>query len=601
MFKFRYQSALGLGFILLIGVTQAGAANIDFSKAQSLLDVNPLSSSSIYRGVSADTKVETLKDGEGKPIITADLLVQPKEPWGAQLVWSNRQPLKKGDVVFARIKLRCLRENKETGAGSITFVIGEARDPWYQEILYGSAVPTSGLTIDLPCKLSKDYAAGALNLKLNFGLTVQKLEVSSVEWYNFAQQVTLKDLPCPQLTYRGREADAAWRKEAAARIEKLRKGNVTIECFRNGQPVAGAQVTIRQTRHAFGIGTCVDANRLTGNETFDQKYREILKENFEWAVFESEMKWRQMEQNPKLIPLTQKAMAWLEAEKFSVRGHNLIWPSKWALPPSIRQFVTDGKKEELREAIRTRIREMTAAYKGRLAEWDVINEPTKNHDLQDVLGEEAMVEWFRLAREADPSAKLFLNDYTMLSGGAVNLAQIDRLYEILHFLRQRGAQIDTIGEQAHFAWQLVEPERMLKILDRFAGLGLPIEITEFDVNITDEQLQADYTRDFMIAAYSHPSVTGVIVWGFWEGQHFQPSSALWTRDWREKPNAKVWRDLWFNQWFTKELSGRTDKTGAYTARGFQGDYTAEVVVNGVVTKTVFSVKPGDNSVRVELK
>ena len=57
---------------------------------------------------------------------------------------------------------------------------------------------------------------------------------------------------------------------------------------------------------------------------------------------------------------------------------------------------------------------------------------------------------------------------------------------------------------------------ILRLLDRYARLELPIKITEFDVDVADESLQADYTRDFLYAAFSHPSVSGIQLWGFWK-------------------------------------------------------------------------------------
>ena len=45
------------------------------------------------------------------------------------------------------------------------------------------------------------------------------------------------------------------------------------------------------------------------------------------------------------------------------------------------------------------------------------DDQTTNHDLQDILGEGVMAEWFRLARKGAPRARLLLNEYNLLAGG----------------------------------------------------------------------------------------------------------------------------------------------------------------------------------------
>ena len=56
------------------------------------------------------------------------------------------------------------------------------------------------------------------------------------------------------------------------------------------------------------------------------------------------------------------------------------------------------------------------------------------------------------------------------------------------------------------------PENILQTLDRFAGFGLDMQITEFDVERTDRDLQARYTTDFLIAVFSHPATVGLLTW-----------------------------------------------------------------------------------------
>ena len=118
-------------------------------------------------------------------------------------------------------------------------------------------------------------------------------------------------------------------------------------------------------------------------------------------------------------------------------------------------------------------------------------------------------------------------------------------------------------------------------------MGLPIKITEFDVDTKDESLQADFTRDFLYAAFSHPSVRGIQFWGFWEKQHWKPNAALYTSNWREKPNGKILKNLTKEKWWTKE-KGISNQTGLFTRRAFYGDYQIDTSFNGKKFESKFT-------------
>lgn len=104
-------------------------------------------------------------------------------------------------------------------------------------------------------------------------------------------------------------------------------------------------------------------------------------------------------------------------------------------------------------------------------------------------------------------------------------------------------------------------------------------ITEFDVNTQDDQLQADYTRDFLIACYSHPMVEGFMKWGFWQGRHWMANAGMYRLDWSERPVVRVWRELTQNQWITRtDLT--TNAQGLASTRGHLGLYTLHISAGG---------------------
>jgi hypothetical protein len=122
------------------------------------------------------------------------------------------------------------------------------------------------------------------------------------------------------------------------------------------------------------------------------------------------------------------------------------------------------------------------------------------------------------------------------------------------------------------------------MLNRFAQLGLALEVTELDVTLPDEQTQADYLRDFMTVAFSHPAVNGIVLWGFWEGQHWRPPAALFRLNWEQKPNGIQWSNLVFHTWWTT-TNAPTDAGGSATVRGFKGDYQLAVTTPGTNWQT----------------
>ena len=75
------------------------------------------------------------------------------------------------------------------------------------------------------------------------------------------------------------------------------------------------------------------------------------------------------------------------------------------------------------------------------------------------------------------------------------------------------------------------------------------------------------------------------MWGFWEGAHWQPHTAMWKKDWTATPQALAFRDLVFNKWWT-QISGKADDKGKFKADAFFGDYI--IRSNGKIQKATLS-------------
>ena len=160
--------------------------------------------------------------------------------------------------------------------------------------------------------------------------------------------------------------------------------------------------------------------------------------------------------------------------------------------------------------------------------------------------------------------------------------------------------MEGIGIQAHFGSDLPGPEQLLKVVDQFAGFGLPIEMTECSFNLQDRQLQADYLRDFSIAMFSHPAVQDIILWGFWSRRHWRPDAALYGDDWTPRPLAQEWIDLTQKQWST-DVTTSSAVNGGADVRGFFGTYEVTVSFGGKSKTVTARLQPGGTSVAVKLE
>ncbi|NOT59122.1 MAG: hypothetical protein HOP19_02735, partial [Acidobacteria bacterium] len=175
---------------------------------------------------------------------------------------------------------------------------------------------------------------------------------------------------------------------------------------------------------------------------------------------------------------------------------------------------------------------------------------------------------FQMARQHDPNAKLFYNDYDILAANGWNRQKQDYVFTLMNWLLDHGAPVDGLGMQGHFG-AVTQIDTMQQIIERFSQLRVPFNLTEFDFNTADETLQADFTRDFVTLMFSTPRCTDFLMWGFWERAHWLPLGAMYRADWSSKPNALVWNELLFHEWWTNE-SGATNREGQFIVRAFKG-------------------------------
>jgi endo-1,4-beta-xylanase len=193
----------------------------------------------------------------------------------------------------------------------------------------------------------------------------------------------------------------------------------------------------------------------------------------------------------------------------ALRGHVLVWPSERNLPNSIKALLPT-RDPSVPAKVLAHIDDVVTATQGLLGEWDVLNEPYDNHDLMDFYGSSVMADWFRRAHERHPAARLYINDYSILSGGGLNVAHQNHYEQTIRTILNAGAPLHGIGFQGHFEGAPTGMQKVWSLLERYSGAfpGVVFKITEFDVDTEDEALQADYTRDLLTLVFSHPQAAG---------------------------------------------------------------------------------------------
>ena len=167
---------------------------------------------------------------------------------------------------------------------------------------------------------------------------------------------------------------------------------------------------------------------------------------------------------------------------------------------------------------------------------DVVNEPLHAVPAYSaalggpgVTGWDWVIKSFELARKYFPKSELLLNDYNV---EAIDSSALDYI-AIIDLLKVRGL-IDGIGLQAHFL-ERAEIQVVAANLDRFAATGLPIYVSELDLNLSNDARQAQHMRDLFTLFWQHPSVLGVTHWGFLQGNVWQPDAYLVRADGSRRP------------------------------------------------------------------
>jgi endo-1,4-beta-xylanase len=238
----------------------------------------------------------------------------------------------------------------------------------------------------------------------------------------------------------------------------------------------------------------------------DNTYMTVLNREFNSLVAENEMKWDATEpqRGGFNYGAGDRIVSHGRSRGMSIRGHTLLWHAQ---QPGWAQGLSGS---DLRNAAINHVTQVATHFRGQIYAWDVVNEAfadggsggRRDSNLQRT-GNDWIEAAFRAARAADPDAKLCYNDYNT---DGIN-AKSTGIYNMVRDFKSRGVPIDCVGLQSHLGTSL--PGDYQANLQRFADLGVDVQITELDVTQANSNVYAGVTR----ACLAVSRCTGITVWG----------------------------------------------------------------------------------------
>jgi endo-1,4-beta-xylanase len=205
---------------------------------------------------------------------------------------------------------------------------------------------------------------------------------------------------------------------------------------------------------------------------------------------------------------------------FPFKQHTFVWGQQY--PLWIDNLSDTAKAAEVEEWIR-----LFSERYPKTDMIDVVNEPLHaKPSFKDAIGGDGTTGWdwviwaFEKARKYCPKAKLILNDYNIINSNS----NTDKFIGIVNLLKERNL-IDGIGEQGHFL-ETTSIQTITQNLNKLAATGLPIYISEYDVNLSDDSEQlAKYKEQFPVF-WNNNKVFGITLWGYQESKIWRTNAYL---------------------------------------------------------------------------
>ena len=392
---------------------------------------------------------------------------------------------------------------------------------------------------------------------------------------------------------------------------------------RAGNAVPGARLTIEQVSHEFKYGANLfmldEMETPEKNEAYKRLFADCFNMAtlpFYWSDLEPvEGKPRLSKDSPRVYrrPTPDLCLEYCEKNGITPKEHCLVYD--YFTPTWVPWDVTAAKK-----AYERRFATLAERYASRIPGWEVINETNCNYGHGVLERERGYVEWaFKLAERYFPTNELIINEFHGAVWGPAFHYDRSAYYLQIERALSRGCRVDTIGMQFHmFNRPEVEakntapyfsPEMLYAVMDQYASLGKPLQITELTIPAHDddpenEAVQAEIIKTLYRIWFSHPAMEAIMYWNLCDGYaayapqgdmtcgENQYRGGLVRFDLTPKPAYYAVKELFEKEWHTHE-ERVCDGDGMTRVKGFCGRYEVTVRAGDkTITKTIDLLKQG---------
>lgn len=279
---------------------------------------------------------------------------------------------------------------------------------------------------------------------------------------------------------------------------------------------------------------------FVGNITTNGSVRSDFMQYWDQITPENEGKWGSVEGTRDRYnwgPL-DAIYDFARANGIPVKAHTLVWGSQ---RPS---WIDSLSPAEQREEIEEWIRDYCDRYPD-TAMIDVVNEALPSHApanyAANAFGSDWITESFRLARQHCPNAILIYNDYNFMTWDT------DAIIDMIRPAVNSG-YVDALGLQAHslYSPRVWTAQEIQSKLDQISALGLPLYISEYDIEATNDQTQLQYMQMHFPIFYNHPNVVGITLWGYVVGATWREGTGLIQSNGQQRP-AMQWLMEYLNR------------------------------------------------------
>ena len=272
------------------------------------------------------------------------------------------------------------------------------------------------------------------------------------------------------------------------------------------------------------------AGFFVGNITTSGNVRSDFIQYWDQITPENEGKWGSVEATRDVYNWSGVDRAYNYAKQHNIpfKQHTFVWGNQY--PGWIDSLSPSEQAAEIEEWIR----DFCARYPD-TDMIDVVNEATPGHApasyAQSAFGDDWIIRTFQLARQYCPNSTLILNDYNVLSWNTSEFINMARP-------AVNAGVVDALGLQSHGLadWSLSDIENKL---NQVAALGLPLYISEYDIQKTNDQEQLQVMQSQFPLFFNHPSIEGITFWGYVVGSTWQDGTGLIYADGTPRP-AMTW-------------------------------------------------------------